>query len=97
MRPPHPEAEAVSGPGPGPGPGLRPRLLQTLPCRTSPVPRGWRGPFMDLIDPAVLLHQHRHQTAWHFWDCLAPLGCRDQDMVIFSRDGMAFPCAAWVS
>lgn len=58
-------------------------------------PRGWRPPELDLMDPDLLMTTLRERTVWTFWDCYLPLGCRDQDMVMLSNDGIAFPCAAW--
>ncbi len=59
-------------------------------------PPGWKPPYFDLMDPDVLMTTMRDRTVWTFWDCYLPLGCRDQDMVMLSNDGVAFPCAAWV-
>lgn len=59
------------------------------------VPPGWRYPTFDVIDPDTLMTKLRERTVWTFWDCYFPLGCRDQDLVIMSNDGVAFPCAAW--
>lgn len=47
------------------------------------------------MDPDLLMTTLRERTVWTFWDCYLPLGCRDQDMVMLSNDGIAFPCAAW--
>lgn len=58
-------------------------------------PPGWQLPYFDLIDPDQLMTTMRERTVWTFWDCYLPLGCRDQDMVLHSNDGVAFPCAAW--
>ncbi|SPO30027.1 uncharacterized protein UTRI_05866 [Ustilago trichophora] len=58
-------------------------------------PSGWRLPNFDLMDPDRLMTTMRERTVWTFWDCYLPLGCRDQDMVLLSNDGIAFPCAAW--
>ncbi|SNX86584.1 uncharacterized protein MEPE_05293 [Melanopsichium pennsylvanicum] len=56
---------------------------------------GWRPPQFDLVDPDKLMTTLRNNTVWTFWDCYLPLGCRDQDMVLASNDGICFPCAAW--
>ncbi|KAJ1021593.1 hypothetical protein NDA16_003731 [Ustilago loliicola] len=58
-------------------------------------PPGWQLPYFDLMDPDQLMTAMRERTVWTFWDCYLPLGCRDQDMVLQSNDGVAFPCAAW--
>ncbi|EPQ27200.1 uncharacterized protein PFL1_05123 [Pseudozyma flocculosa PF-1] len=52
-----------------------------------------REPCLDLVDPRILTGSWRHKTVWTFWDCLAPFGARDNDLLILSNDGMAFPCA----
>ncbi|PWY99399.1 hypothetical protein BCV70DRAFT_217763 [Testicularia cyperi] len=67
----------------------------SVPRQSPNAPPGWQFPRFDLIDPAHLLTTLRDRTVWTFWDCYAPVGSRDQDIVIFSRDGVAFPCAAW--
>lgn len=57
----------------------------------------WQLPRLDLLDPESLNTNLRDRSVWTFWDCYAPVGTRDQDIVFVSKDDMAFPCAAWVS
>ena len=69
--------------------------LSTVELDPRIYPPGWRPPQFDLMDPDRLMTSMRERTVWTFWDCYLPLGCRDQDMVLLSNDGVAFPCAAW--
>lgn len=69
--------------------------MQNMELDPRIYPAGWRAPFFDLTDPDLLMTGMRDRTVWTFWDCYLPLGCRDQDMVLMSNDGIAFPCAAW--
>ncbi|KAN0062898.1 hypothetical protein ACQY0O_004719 [Thecaphora frezii] len=85
------DQSARSSLAPGPSSRVANATMQDLGVRP-----GWNPPCMDILNPQILTESHRDYTVWTFWDYLAPFGARDQDLVILSRDGLAFPCAAWV-